>query len=434
MKRFLIVSELGLILLDERHAPISKFEFSGEERPRRFLDASSGVLEENELNWLKANLKSDDTIFSEAPMVHSLSAAGGVKAVALAEVEQKELMRMRPDLILSSCLASTMDQVQDAIRDVSLAVSSLKIKELSANPDLQAMEAVLALDETDKTANIMSARIREWYGLHFPELTSWIDDNVSLVKLIIKFRSRNNFDAEELEGLGYSKNKSRAIEDAAKQSRGADMREEDLLRIVQLAEETQHLFSLRDKLSSHVEKTMRQVAPNVSEVAGPSIGARLIARAGGLRKLAILPASTIQILGAEKALYRALKSGARPPKHGILFQHEAVHSAPKWQRGKIARTVAGKIAIAARVDTFRGERDEGVANSLQRRLDEIKIKYKDPPKERGRRQEKREFRPPERRDSEQRADRHHGPKRYGGRRDRPNEQRRSERRGSGSSG
>ena len=90
---------------------------------------------------------------------------------------------------------------------------------------------------------------------------------------------------------------------------------------------------------------MRQVAPNVTEIAGATIGARLIARSGGLKKLAILPASTIQILGAEKALYRALKSGARPPKHGILFQHAAVHSAPKWQRGKVARSVAGKIAI-----------------------------------------------------------------------------------------
>ena len=116
---------------------------------------------------------------------------------------------------------------EQGIRDVSLEVSTLKIKELSANPDLQAMESVQALDEIDKTANIMSARVREWYGLHFPELTSWIDDNASLMKLILKFRTRENYNAEELESMGYSKNKSRAIEEAAKQSRGADIREED---------------------------------------------------------------------------------------------------------------------------------------------------------------------------------------------------------------
>ncbi len=282
------------------------------------------------------------------------------------------------------------------------------------------MESVQALDEIDKTANIMSARVREWYGLHFPELTSWIDENISLMKLILKFRTRENYNAEELEAMGYSKNKSRAIEEAARQSRGADIREEDLLRVAQLAEETLHLFSLRDKLATHVEKTMKQVAPNVSEIAGASIGARLIARAGGLRKLAILPSSTIQILGAEKALYRALKSGARPPKHGILFQHEAVHSAPKWQRGKIARSVAGKIAIAARIDSFRGSRDENLGHSLKLRIDEIKEKYKEAPRE------KKEFIPQPRREFPRRegggGGRSGGPKRDDRRKGRYGEQ------------
>ncbi|MHB8566562.1 MAG: NOP5/NOP56 family protein [Nitrososphaerales archaeon] len=394
MKHFLVVTELGLILLDEKSEPISKFQFSEKDRARNFLDASSGVLDEPSLSWLKQSIRSDDVVLAEPQIVRSVS-SGSIKAQAVAEEEQLEISRNRPELIVRSGLAVNREQAEDVIRDVSMAVSSLKIKELSANPDLQAMEAVQALDETDKIANILSARVREWYGLHFPELTSWIDDNVSLMKIILKFKSRSSFSAEDLEAMGYSKNKSKAIDEAAKESRGADLRDQDLERIVQLAEETQHLFSLRDKLSSHVEKTMRQVAPNVSEVAGPSIGARLIARAGGLRKLAIMPASTIQILGAEKALYRALKSGARPPKHGILFQHDAVHSAPKWQRGKIARSVAGKIAIAARIDTFRGTRDENIAQSLQTRLDEIKEKYKDAPKEN---RPQREFRPPPRRE------------------------------------
>ena len=268
------------------------------------------------------------------------------------------------------------------MRDVSMEISNLRIKEMSSNPDLQAMESVQALDEIDKTSNLISSRLREWYGLHFPELVSMIDDNISLAKLVTYFKSRANFESDLLEQMGYSKAKSNAIELAAKSSRGADLREEDLLRVIQLAEEAQHLFSLRDKLAIHVEKTMREVAPNLTEIAGASIGARLIAKAGGLRKLAILPASTIQILGAEKALYRALKSGARPPKHGILYQHASVHSAPKWQRGNVARTVAGKIAIAARIDTFRGSKDESILSSLQTRLDEIKEKYKEAPKQR----------------------------------------------------
>jgi nucleolar protein 56 len=391
LKLLLLSTEVGLVLLDEKNIAVSKLEFSKSERARRFLDVNSGTLDDTSVEWLRENLKGEDVIFTDPQLVRFLGASG-LRSEALSDDQLKEYTRTKIELVVSAGLVSTAEEAEQAIRDVSLEVSALKIKELSANPDLQAMESVQALDEIDKTANIMSARVREWYGLHFPELTSWIDENISLMKLILKFRTRENYSAEELEAMGYSKNKSRAIEEAARQSRGADIREEDLLRVAQLAEETLHLFSLRDKLATHVEKTMKQVAPNVSEIAGASIGARLIAKAGGLRKLAILPSSTIQILGAEKALYRALKSGARPPKHGILFQHEAVHSAPKWQRGKIARSVAGKIAIAARIDSFRGTRDENLGHSLKLRIDEIKEKYKEAPRE------KKEFIPQPRRE------------------------------------
>jgi len=154
------------------------------------------------------------------------------------------------------------------------------------------------------------------------------------------------------------------------------------------------LGSLRDGLNGYVESQMKKVAPNVAEIAGATIGARLMAKAGGLDRLAILPASTIQILGAEKALFRALRTGARPPKHGILFQHQAVHTAPKWQRGKIARTLANKIAIAARVDYYRGSEDASIKAGLDKRLESIKERYKEPPQ-----------RKPEARDRPRRDDR-----------------------------
>jgi nucleolar protein 56 len=109
------------------------------------------------------------------------------------------------------------------------------------------------------------------------------------------------------------------------------------------------------------------------------VGARLMAKAGSLQKLSVMPASTIQIIGAEKALFRSLKTGAPPPKHGILFQHPILHSAPKWQRGKMARAIASKIAIAARIDLFRnGEKDLYLSEQLNKRIAEIQEKYKEP--------------------------------------------------------
>jgi nucleolar protein 56 len=377
-----VVNELGLFLIDDkREHVVSSFEFKAQEKGKQFLSASSGDLSSDQISWLKSKITADDLMLSEAQIARSL-ASNGIKSEAIAQEDLMLLSKNKVDLMVSSGLVPSPEVAQDAIRNLSMEISNIRIRELSAKPDLQAMESVQALDEIDRAANMVSSRVREWYGLHFPELVSMIDDNSSLIRLIMNFKSRENYDEGELEQLGYSKNKSKAIAIASKESKGADIREEDLARIIQLAEEAEHLFSLRDKLASHVEKTMRQVAPNVSEIAGATIGARLIARAGGLEKLAILPASTIQILGAEKALYRALKSGARPPKHGILFQHVAVHSAPKWQRGKIARSVAGKIAIASRIDLYRGTKDFSVEKSLASRLNEIKERYKDAPKER----------------------------------------------------
>ena len=371
-----------MVILDENKKPVSKCEYPSSERAKLFLDVASGTLSQEQFAWLRQNLQKETVLYAEEQVVSAVRAQQQFpNAQTISDEDLRTIKKNQLEILVEAGMVVSREDAEEIIREVSMDISNLRIKEMSSNPDLQAMESVQALDEVDKTANIISARLREWYGLHFPELTSMVDDNISLTKLIINFKSRPNYDAGLLEQMGYSKAKSKAIETAARESRGADLRDEDISRIIQLAEEAQHLFSLRDKLASHVEKTMREVAPNLSEVAGATIGARLIARAGGLQKLSILPSSTIQILGAEKALYRALKSGARPPKHGILFQHASVHSAPKWQRGKVARSLAGKMAIAARVDTFRGSKDESILSSLQTLLDEIKEKYKEPPKD-----------------------------------------------------
>ncbi|HYA55748.1 MAG TPA: hypothetical protein VED22_03020, partial [Nitrososphaerales archaeon] len=185
---------------------------------------------------------------------------------------------------------------------------------------------------------------------------------------------------ENLSGRGFTDKKVEAILSARDRSKGGTISDGDLGRVKSLASLAVQLSALREGLDGYVESQMKKVAPNVAEVAGATIGARLMAKAGGLDRLAILPASTIQILGAEKALFRALRTGARPPKHGILFQHQAVHTAPKWQRGKIARTLANKIAIAARVDYYRGSEDASIKAGLDRRLESIREKYKEPPR------------------------------------------------------
>jgi len=267
----------------------------------------------------------------------------------------------------------------EALRQRSIAAAEEAIRETSSRPDLHLVQAIQALDDTDKYLNITATRTSEWYGLHFPELTQMVQDNVALCKLISDVGNREAFSGENLSGRGFTDKKVEAIITARDRSKGGTISDGDLGRVRSLASLAVQLGSIRDGLNTYVESQMKRVAPNVAEVAGATIGARLMAKAGGLDRLAVLPASTIQILGAEKALFRSLRTGARPPKHGILFQHQAVHTAPKWQRGKIARTLANKIAIAARVDYYRGAEDPSIKAGLDKRLESIRERYKEPP-------------------------------------------------------
>lgn len=281
----------------------------------------------------------------------------------------------------------------EALRQRSIAEAEAAIREASSRPDLHLVQAIQALDDTDKYLNITATRASEWYGLHFPELTQMVQDNVALCKVISEVGAREAFTEESLGGRGFTEKKNQAIIEARDRSKGGTISEGDLGRVRALASLAVQLASMRDGLNGYVESQMKKVAPNVAEVAGATIGARLMAKAGGLDRLAVMPASTIQILGAEKALFRSLRTGARPPKHGILFQHQAVHTAPKWQRGKIARTLANKIAIAARVDYYRGSEDASIKAGLDKRLESIKERYKEPPKRRPEQRPMRDERP-----------------------------------------
>ena len=274
----------------------------------------------------------------------------------------------------------------EALRQKSIAEAEAAIREASSRPDLHLVQAIQALDDTDKYLNITATRASEWYGLHFPELTQMVQDNVALCRIISEVGGREAFSSENLQGRGFTEKKVAAILEARDRSKGGTISDGDLARAKALASLAVQLSGLRGGLNDYVESQMKKVAPNVADVAGATIGARLMAKAGGLDRLAVMPASTIQILGAEKALFRSLRTGARPPKHGILFQHQAVHTAPKWQRGKIARTLANKIAIAARVDYYRGAEDLSIKAGLDKRLESIKERYKEPP------QRKPEFR------------------------------------------
>jgi nucleolar protein 56 len=276
-----------------------------------------------------------------------------------------------------------------------MQLSSSKVTEVSESPDLHIIEAINTLDETDKIANLLSSRLREWYGLHFPELDNLIDTISGYSKIVLAGR-REDLTRQTYLDAGFPEEKAEMLSLLQGKSRGGQMSNENLAIVQSLARQILQLFELRNILEKHIETQMIAIAPNISGILGTSVGARILARAGSLKRLASMPASTIQVLGAEKALFRSLKTGARPPKHGLLFQHTLVHAAPRWQRGKIARAIAAKAALAARVDVYGAGRNEMLFEKLNVRVAEIGEKYKEaperPPQIQSRRPKDRDFR------------------------------------------
>ena len=284
------------------------------------------------------------------------------------------------------------EQYRSFVYEVSLALTRRKVRKAAEKRDLFIAQAISALDDINKTLNLFASRVREWYGLHFPELDELLEEHEDFVKVVSKIGSRDAITEEALKSIGIKDELAKKIAEAAKTSMGAGLTEFDLQAIRLLADVTLDLFERRRALEKYIDEAMMEVAPNIRGLVGPLLGARLIALAGGLAKLATMPASTIQVLGAEKALFRALRTGGKPPKHGVIFQHPAIHRSPKWQRGKIARALAAKLAIAARIDAFTGEyRADELREQLEERIKEIKTLYAKPPpkretqpKERGR--------------------------------------------------
>ncbi len=272
-------------------------------------------------------------------------------------------------------------EIIDKLRDFSLKLSSLRIQEASEQMDLHISQSINALDEIDKISNTLGTRMREWYGLHFPELDNLLQNANTYSLLVSNCGKRDNITKEFLETIDIPENKIEIITEVSKRSRGGKITEQNLLIVQNIAQQVISLNKIRKNLEDHIDASMEDVAPNVKGLLTATVGARLISKAGSLRRLASLSASTIQILGAEKALFRTLKTGSDPPKHGILFQHPVIHSAPKWQRGKMARAIAAKTAIAARLDVYgqNPEVNQALSDKLSDRLTEIKEKYKEPP-------------------------------------------------------
>ena len=371
-----VLLELGMAAFDGGGSLVVSKKFDNAIRSYRLLKSGVNL---DEIRWFIEKLRSFEPVSTNDASIVAVLRQAGLNSQLMSEDQQQYIQNSKPTLIVKAGFANNEQDAMQALREFAINLSSSRVKEASEKLDLHIIQSINALDELDKIINTVGARMREWYGLHFPELDNLVSSLGVYAEIVSRAGLRENIIVEILQSIGLQDKKVEVILDAAKRSKGGDMTPENLAIVKRLADVVIAQSDLRRVLADHIEAAMETVAPNVKELLTAAVGARIISKAGSLVRLARLPASTIQILGAEKALFRALKTGARPPKHGLLFQHPLIHSAPKWQRGKIARAVASKVAIAARIDYYRHNgRDSTIYGKLKIRINEIQEKYREP--------------------------------------------------------
>ncbi|VDL97871.1 unnamed protein product [Schistocephalus solidus] len=233
--------------------------------------------------------------------------------------------------------------------------SRAKVKFNVNRADNMVIQTISLLDQMDKDINTFSMRIKEWFSYHFPELMKIVPESSNYIKLVNLLRSREQTTEDrlqEIEDIIQDHEKAQAIVEAAKTSMGFDVTDQDVENLTLFTDRIKLFLERRAKAYDYLVSKLSGVAPNLNCLIGSQVAARLISHAGSLTNLAKFPASTIQILGAEKALFRALRTRGRTPKYGLIFHSSFIGRAAKENKGRISRFLAAKCALATRIDCF----------------------------------------------------------------------------------
>ncbi|KAK0527744.1 Nucleolar protein 58 [Tilletia horrida] len=234
---------------------------------------------------------------------------------------------------------------------LSHSLSRYKLKFSPDKIDIMVVQAIALLDDLDKELNIYAMRVKEWYGWHFPEMAKIIPENLAYARCIRAMGMRTNASATDFSEVLPTEIEE-TLKAASEVSMGTEISDTDLAHILSLCDQVIGISLYRTQLSAYLQNRMAAIAPNLTALIGELVGARLISHAGSLMNLAKQPASTIQILGAEKALFRALKTKHDTPKYGLIYHTSLVGQAPQKLKGKMARMVATKAALSIRLDAL----------------------------------------------------------------------------------
>merc|ERR1712107_559886 len=308
---------------------------------------------------------------SDSKLSSSISDACGIKCSHIGVIpEVIRGIRQHFAKLVKGFSAVTSDKAQLGL---SHSYSRAKVKFNVNKADNMIILSIALLDQLDKDVNTFAMRIREWYSYHFPELYKIVPENAlyaRVVKLVKNRKELNQDKFEKLEEILMDSARAQAVIDASKSSMGMDISPVDLLNIDTFASRVIGLTDYRKELAAYLQSKMGLVAPNLATLIGDVVGARLISHAGSLTNLAKAPASTVQILGAEKALFRALKTRVNTPKYGLIFHSSFIGRAGAKNKGRISRYLANKCSIASRIDCFSEESTTVFGSKLKEQVED----------------------------------------------------------------
>ena len=338
----------GFLAFNSENELISKKLFPENEMLSRLADIDDKKIVAEEMEIIEEVSKDYDEIFIESNKRRS--DYGNEKITIENPNPAGEYLRNNYDEF-----GLDLSEITEIYRNLAI----YRIKKASASEDKHLIHAINSIDEIDESISKLIERIREWYALYFPEMDV-VKNNETYIRLISQNRTNEEIIKAKPDAFPSD---IIDLED--------DINPKDLEIMNNYANSIFEMQKTRKDLEDYVDFKMQDIAPNLRLLVGSSLGAKLISHAGGLKRLAMYPSSTVQIMGAEKALFRHLKSGDRPPKYGLIYQHPQVRGAKWWNRGKIARMLAGMISLAVRRDVFTKTFDENVAEEFKLRAEEI---------------------------------------------------------------
>eukprot|EP00612_Vaucheria_litorea_P004522 CAMPEP_0171460198 /NCGR_PEP_ID=MMETSP0945-20130129/5160_1 /TAXON_ID=109269 /ORGANISM="Vaucheria litorea, Strain CCMP2940" /LENGTH=504 /DNA_ID=CAMNT_0011986333 /DNA_START=86 /DNA_END=1597 /DNA_ORIENTATION=- len=262
---------------------------------------------------------------------------------------------------------------EKAQRGLGHSYSRSKVKMNPARTDNMVIQSIGLLDQMDKDVNSMSMRVKEWYCWHFPELKDIVKENYMFAKCAAFIGDRHSLTGDKLEELTKITNDEEMAQNiiqSSKVSMGMDSSPMDMINVVTFTQRIVKLTEYRQKLYNYLVDKMGTVAPNLATLIGETVAARLISKAGSLTSLAKCPASTVQILGAEKALFRAIKTKSNTPKYGLIYHSTFIGRAGSKNKGRISRSLANKCSLASRIDSFIDEPTTKFGEALRDQMEE----------------------------------------------------------------